>query len=308
MEPALSPSKSFAQNPLTNLSIKIWIRTTTGLLFLLGCILHGDVLQAQVLTNRTPDTAKIYPTPSPTPRTNTVQPDPLLSPTDQASRQLSQEQSALAYYVLFRQVSRVIVSDANGTTDDIFQPDFAKKIGSATYNFVGPNSVYIVLRVNKTYSITFETSESLMYLEVVKGHGNTSPEEAIRYRDLSLGRGKARLEITADGIGPLRLDANYDGRFETLIEPTVSLRGSAARDTSGPELEFRILERNSTFLLVSIQAKDIGAGVKNIFYSFDGHRGFPYQTPIRIDRKQTSSIWAFAEDNAGNRSASKYDF
>ena len=50
-----------------------------------------------------------------------------------------------------------------------------------------------------------------MYLEVVKGRGNDSPEEAIRYRDLSLRGGKARLEITAEGIGPLRLDS-VDGQ------------------------------------------------------------------------------------------------
>ena len=147
-----------------------------------------------------------------------------------------------------------------------------------------------------------------MYLEIVKGRGNSSPEEAIRYRDLSLGSGKARFEITAQGIGPLRLDADFDGRFETLLEPTVRLRGGAARDTSGPELSFRVLERNSTSLLISIDAKDDASGVKTIYYSLDGNHALPYHTPVRIERRQTSFIWAFAEDNAGNRSASKYEF
>jgi hypothetical protein len=291
---------------LTNLNNKGRIETTTSVLILMGCILlYGDVVGAQVLTNRTPDKAKIYPSPSPTPPT--IQRDPLLSPPDPAFKR-SKTQSELAYYVLFRNVSRVVVSDAHGTTDDIFQPAFEKKITSATYNFVGSHSVYIVLRINRTYSMTFESSESLMYLEVVKGRGNTSPEEAIRYRDLSLRGGQARLEITAEGIGPLRLDPDRDGRFETLLEPTISLRGSEARDTSGPELDFRILEGNSTSLLVSIEAKDIGSGVKSIFYSFDGQRAFPYRAPVRIDRKRISFIWVFAEDNAANRTASRYEF
>ncbi len=296
------------QKPLTNIDNKVWIRTTTGLLLLMGCVLLSrDVVQAQVLTNRTPDTARIYPSPSPTPTPATIQPDPLLLSPDPAAI-LSERQPELAYYVLFRNVSRVVVSDAQGTTDDIFQPGFEKKIASAAYNFVGPDSVYIVLRINRTYSITFESSESLMYLEIVKGRGNTLPEEAIRYRDLDLGGGKARLEITVEGVGSLHLDTNDDGRFETLLKPTVRLAGSAARDTSGPKLRFRILEGDSTSLLVSIEARDIGNGVKSIFYSFDGQRAFPYQAPIRIDRKRTSFIWVFAEDNAANRSATKYEF
>ena len=295
---------------MTKIDNKVWTRTTAGLLLVMGCIfLYADVVQAQVLTNRTPDTAKIYPSPSPTPYKlpSTIQADPVLIPGNPAIK-LSERQPDLAYYVLFRNVSRVVVSDARGTTDDIFQPGFEKKIASATYNFVSPDSVYIVLRINRTYSITFETSESLMYLEVVKGRGNTSPEEAIRYRDLSLGGGKAKLEITAEGLRPLRLDRDHDGRFETLLQPTISLSGSEASDTSGPELGFRILERNSTSLLVSIEAKDTGSGVKSIFYSFDGQRAFPYQAPIKIDRKRTSFIWIFAEDNAANRSASKFEF
>jgi hypothetical protein len=293
---------------LTNVDNKVWIRTVTGLLLLMGCILiYGEAGQAQVLTNRTPDTARIYPSPSPLPTPSTIQADPLLIAPDPAAIR-SQRQPELSYYVLLRDVSRVVVSDAQGTTDDIFQPGFEKKIASATYNFVGPDSVYIVLRSNRSYSIIFESSESLMYLEIVKRRGNSLPEQAIRYRDLSLGGGKARLEITAEAVESLHLDTNHDGSFETLLKPTVRLRGSAARNTSGPKLRFRILDGDLTSLLVSIEATDIGNGVKSIFYSFDGQRAFPYQAPIRIDRKRTSFIWVFAEDNAANRSAIKFKF
>lgn len=274
----------------------------------MGCILVcGEVVQAQGLTNRTPDTAKIYPSPSPSPTPSTVQADPLLVPPDPAVRP-GKTQPELDCYVFLRNVSRVVVSDAHATTDDIFQPGFEKKIASAAYNFVGPHSVYIVLRMNRAYSITFESSQSLMYLEVVKRRINTLPEQIIRHHDLSLGGGKARLEITAEGMESLQLDTDRDGRFETLLTPTHRFRGAAARNASGPLLVPRILERNATSQLVAIEARDIGNGVKSIFYSFDGQRAFPYQTPLRIDRKRPSMIWVFAEDNAANRSAARFEF
>lgn len=297
---------------MTNIDNKVRIRITTGLLLLMGCVLlYGDVVQAQVLTNRTPDTAKIYPSPSPSPTPyklpSTIQADPLLVPPDPAVKP-SKTEPELAYYVLFRSVSRVVVSDAHGTTDDIFQPGFEKKIASAAYNFEARDIVYIVLRINQAYSITFESSESLMYLEIVKGRLNYLPQQVIRYPDLNLKSGKARLDITAEAIGSVHLDKDHDGSFETLLKPTVRLGGAAALDTTGPRVGFRILERNSTSLLLAIEARDIGNGVKSVFYSFDGQRSAPYQAPIRIDRKRTSIIWVFAEDNAANRSAFRYEF
>ena len=93
---------------------KVWTGRTTSLLILMGCILiSGDVVRAQVLTNRTPDTARIYPSPSPSPTPPTIQADPLLIPPDPAVK-LTNRQSDPAYYVLFRNVSRVIVSDPHG--------------------------------------------------------------------------------------------------------------------------------------------------------------------------------------------------
>lgn len=201
----------------------------------------------------------------------------------------------------------MIVSDAHGNEDELFEPRFVPKIRTATYDFVFQDTVYIVVPDDQTYSITFESNKPLMVLEIVKGRGSASPDEAIRYRDLALARGKAKFEITPHGVEPLRVDTNHDGRFETLVEPTAKLSGLAARDTKGPEFRFQIVDRSATTILISIEAIDRGTGLKSFYYSLDGQNSFPYQSPVRVDLKQTSFIWAFAEDYAANRSAYKYD-
>jgi len=271
--------------------------------------------QSEGLTNRTPDKAKIYPEKAPPaepppewPSDATLIADPALVEPGKGSKPVSESQSTMAYYVYLRGVSRVLVSDVDGRVDDLFQSRFVPKITSATYDLLTPDTVSIVVPVNRAYSITFESSDPVMVLEIAKGRGNVSPEEAIRYRDLTLGRGSGRLQITSEGVGSLRVDMDHDGQFEKLIEPTAILRGPAASDRKGPECTFAVLERNATTILISIRAEDKETGLKNIYYSLDGHHAFLYQSPVRISLNQASSIYAFAEDLAGNRSVSKYKF
>jgi hypothetical protein len=296
---------------ITNNEILMGARSCL-LALLFGMFLTAKT-EAQVLTNRTPDTAKVYPVPtaqqSPSPSTEpTLTPDPLLFRPDKNSKPLHESPSDPAYYVYIRGASRVIVSDVRGRTDDLFEARFEQKISSATYHLVGPDSVYVIVPVDETYSIIFESDQPVMYLETVKGRGNASPDEAIRYRDLMLGRRRAKLEITPQGVKPLRLDTNYDGQFQTLVKATVILRGLSARDTKAPEFGFQVVDRDAVSVLISIEAKDHDTGVKSLFYSFDGRHAFPYRGPVRIDLKKTSFIWAFAEDYAGNRSGFKYEF
>ena len=292
----------------------ILVATRPCLFALLSGIFLIANVQAQGLTNRTPDKAKIYPEttptaePSPSPPHASVIADPTLFRPEKRSKPVPEFKADLAYYIYVNGVSRLKVSDARGATDDLFAATFFPRIRSATYHFVGSDSVYIIVPVNETYSLTFESNEPVMYLEIVKGRGNTPPEEAIRYRDLILGAGRAKLEITPHGIGPLRVDTNQGGRFDSLIEPTAMLRGLAATDTEGPAIKIRVVERNANTILISIEAKDKETGLKSLYYSLDGQTAFPYQSPVRIDLKQTSSVWAFADDYSGNRSVYKYDF
>jgi hypothetical protein len=146
-----------------------------------------------------------------------------------------------------------------------------------------------------------------MFLEIVKGRGAASPDEAIRYRDLDLDGSKAKFEMTPAGVGPLRLDRTARGRFDSIVQPTVNLRGPAAKDTTGPELSIKVLERTATSILIAIDARDTESGLKSVNYAIgrsdsSGYRALPYEGPLRIDLTHASFIMAYADDYAGNRS------
>ena len=268
---------------------------------------------AQVLTNRTPDKAQITASPTPTPRpskspsidSSLITPDPALFPPG-VKRPPIRYVTVPAYYITLRGVKSLLVSDDQGRVDDLFPAGVAlKNLENATYNPLGEDSYMIVLPVDETYSITFECRYVLDVLEILKGRGNTSPDEAIRYVDLDLG-GKARIQITPQGVGPLRVDSNRDGTFDLLIKPTVKLRGQPAKDTKGPVITFDVIERTATTLVVSIKAMDKESGVKAIYYFFEGQRVFQYKSPIRINLDQVPLLWAFADDNAANSSVYKF--
>ncbi|HET6976127.1 MAG TPA: hypothetical protein VFI24_07385 [Pyrinomonadaceae bacterium] len=280
------------------------------LLLLLICFAVS--IEAQVLTNRTPDKAKIQPQtkpqPSPTPLpATTIFADPLLTPPGTTAQPIPEQQAELAYYVRLHGAKRVLVSDANGRTDDLLKAGMRQQVVAATYQYVGQNTLYIIVPVQEIYSITFESIDPAMSLEIVKGRGNVSPEEAIRYNDLALEKGIARFQLSAQGVGPVRLDSNHDGRFESVLEPSAHVRGVAAKDTRGPEITFEILERDATSVLVSIKAIDKQTGVKSLSYSVDGQYDSPYDRPVRVNFKEATSILGIADDNAGNRSVAVYE-
>lgn len=270
-------------------------------------------IEAQVLTNRTPDKAKIQPQatpqPSPVPRLpSTIMADPVLSRPGTRPSQTPEFEPVQAYYVWLSGVKRVSVSDAGGRTDNLFRDGAIKQIDDATYEFLGPHTRTIILPVGETYTITFEAADPAMVLEILRGRGDVSPEEAIRHNDLVLEKGTAQFQLSATGVSPLRLDVNRDGRFEKILEPTAHVRGLAARDKRGPEITFEILEREGDFVLVAIKAVDKETGVKNIFYSTDGVYDFPYENPVRVNLKQSKFIHGVADDNAGNRAVAIHEF
>ena len=270
-----------------------------------GCL--AVAAQTPVLTNRTPDAAKVSPTPAPGTRQSqppglvTLDADPALYPPGRGPKPTADSLPAFAYYVCLRHVSRVLVADSRGQVDDLFDGKFVQKVRSATYQFVASDAVYVIVPLSETYSIQFEANQPAAFLEILRGRGNTSPDEAIRYRDLLLDGKTARFALSPNGIGELRLDTSKDGGFASTINPSISLRGPAAHDTSGPEIHFRVLDRTNDTVLIAIDAKDSESGVKSLSYSLDGQRSFRYRTPVRADLKQTSFIMAYADDHAANR-------
>jgi hypothetical protein len=254
----------------------------------------------QVWTNRTPDKAKIQPETKPK-TTSTQDSDELVAPDFRAlpggNLRPDKFEPLPAYYITLLGASRVLVSDAYGRTDDLFRPGSRKQV-DASYDFFGSNTLFITVSAGETYSITFETKAPAMFLEIVKGKGNVSPDEAIRYNDLVLDKARARFQVSATGVTDLQIDANHDGRFESILEPSAHVVGVAAKDTRGPEITFEVLERDATSALVAIKAIDKQTGVKNLYYSTDGTWEFPYEGPVRVNLKETPFIRGTADDNA----------
>jgi hypothetical protein len=284
--------------------------------WLLPALLAGfyctSIEAQQVLTNRTPDKAKIQPETKPQPTSTQdseelLTPDPRLGSTGKPRPETSKFETTVAYYIQLSGVSRVLVSDAKGRTDDLFRPGSMQQV-EATYDFLGPKTVSITVSASEAYSITFEAKDPAMTLEIVKGRGNASPDEAIRYNDLVLNQARARFKLSAAGVTDLQIDANHDGRFESILEPSAHVVGTAAKDTRGPKITFEVLDRNATSVLVAIKAIDNETGIKNIFYSIDYKHDFPYESPVRVKLSESNFIVGIADDNAGNRSVFTYKF
>ena len=269
----------------------------------------GLTTKAQVLTNRTPDKAKIQqptPSPRPTPDGSILEPDPALFPPGTPRPPVRKFEATPLYYVRFDRANRLLVSDLQGGTDDLFPAGAALKVLPLTYD-QGVYSVYVMVPVGDTYSITFGTDEPSMSVEIVRGRGNVSPDEAIRYNDIVIGSGSGRLEFTAAGLGPVRLDANNDGRFESIVQPTAHVRGLAAKDTQRPRVEFEVLNSDATSIVIAVKAVDRETGLKRLSYSFDGLTNIPYAGPVTIKLKGADLFWAIAEDRAGNQTIAVYD-
>lgn len=148
----------------------------------------------------------------------------------------------------------------------------------------------------------FRSTGQPIFLEVVKGVGNQAPMQAVRYLDLNLPVGMmAMLRLTPEGVEELRYDKDGDGRFEKVVAPTASVIGTAALDMLPPVITFKQRTQGAR-KLITIVTRDKGAGVKAVHYSFDGTHFHLYTYPILINPVRTRIVYAFADDNAANRS------
>lgn len=102
-------------------------------------------------------------------------------------------------------------------------------------------------------------------------------------------------------IQTLQYDADGDGNFEGTVTPTASLIGNAAADTTPPTLTFNSTPQESN-VLVAITAQDGESGVKATYYSLDRIHYQRYTAPFSVNPRQTPTVYAFADDNAANRS------
>jgi len=208
-----------------------------------------------------------------------------------------------SYYITAFNTGFISVSDSADNESKILDDTFASTIPGVSYESIGDNSLAITMPTNQGYTLNFKSSGKPVFLEIVKGIGNKTPDIAIRYQDLaSPANINVMLKITPNGVEDLRYDADGDGVFESIIAPNVSVSGTAASDITPPTVSI-----NSTLLqgqtTISITATDAGSSVKHVLYSLDGTNYRTYSTPFILNACQYHSIQAFADDNVANRSS-----
>src|ERR1051325_3155147 len=82
----------------------------------------------------------------------------------------------------------------------------------------------------------------------------------------------------------------------------VHLTGSDALDIDPPSVTIDTTKQDGNHV-VTISAEETSSGLKDVYYSLDGTTFHPYASPVTITPNQASYVYAFADDNAGNRSS-----
>ncbi len=206
-----------------------------------------------------------------------------------------------AYRLTVRGVPQVTVSDQFGNTTDTLSGTLTVSIPNAVYYRLGELSQLLILPADQPYTATFRVGQYPLAIDLTNGT-STLNTLAVRYRDVVLpANSNVMLRITPQGIAPLRADTDGNGSFETEIAPTVSLTGPAANDIAPPTIT---VNHTGTLnqMTVTLLATDAGSGVKQLLYSLDGTTFQPYTTPFTVDATKTPILYAFADDNAANRS------
>jgi pimeloyl-ACP methyl ester carboxylesterase len=208
-----------------------------------------------------------------------------------------------SYYLNFTGLDFVSISDELGNQNTAIDDTFALPVPGLTYDVTGEHSIAITLSPDKNYTIRFQNGPDPIAFEVVKGVDKETVTEAVRYQDLTLPpEVNAMLQTSPQGITDLRYDSDGDGTFDTVVEPTARLAGSPAQDMNPPTLNID-MTKNGENQIITITAEDTNAGLKGIYYSLDGTTFQAYTNPFTVTPSQASYVYAFADDNAGNRSS-----
>lgn len=209
-----------------------------------------------------------------------------------------------SHYLTFTGLEFVNLSDHEGNTSAPGPDGWpTRRVPNTEYLQLGERAVMLSLPTVGEYLITFQTTGRALAVEALRGLNNREPDAVTRYKDLRLPAGvAARLRILGAEVGALLLDADGDGDYETLIAPTHTATGAAARDLTPPAVTISASDAGDR-TLVTVTAVDEESGVHEVRYSTDGRRFLPYTGPLLLDAASTPVVHAFADDKVGNRSA-----
>jgi uncharacterized delta-60 repeat protein len=205
------------------------------------------------------------------------------------------------YYVKLRGVATVTITDSQGTsiTPSSGQPTIG--LSDVTTYVLGNSSLLAILPRTDIYNVVLTAGNMPLAIEIRVGT-DLQTSRAVRYSDLNLPTGvKAMLRISPSGPEGLLFDSNGDGTFETSVNPSADLSGTPAQDVDPPLVTFAQTQQQSN-VLIGIASSDSGSGVKSTYYSEDGASYQPYTGPFTVNPYQGPVIFAFADDNAANRS------
>lgn len=208
--------------------------------------------------------------------------------------------STSAYYVKIIGSGSVIVGDGNGhTTNPLSDPPDAGLPGVSTF-IIGPKASEVILPSSTSFTLTLRADSGPMAIIIARG--NEQPDLAVKYQDLSLPVGVfAIIRFTQQGVENLAYDADGNGTFETVINPTISTTGSLAADNTPPDISL-VPTTQGNALNISLNATDIGVGVRTVQYSLDGAHFQTYTGPFAVNPLTGPAVYAYAEDFAYNRS------
>jgi pimeloyl-ACP methyl ester carboxylesterase/protocatechuate 3,4-dioxygenase beta subunit len=209
---------------------------------------------------------------------------------------------AAAYYLTILGTGAVTIADGLGNTTDTISGTLTSPVPNITYTPLSEQQHVAVLQTDQSYTVTFRAGATPLLVTVTRGTGN-SADQATRFLDVNVPASTTlRLAITPQGVEPLRADSDGNGSFETALNPSVAITGAAANDLTPPQIVVShtgSLDRATVALAVT----DDDAGVKRTFYSLDGTTYTPYTGPFEVESIRSPVVYAFADDNAGNRSS-----
>jgi hypothetical protein len=216
---------------------------------------------------------------------------------------LSQDDPVLpAHYLFINGATAVTVQDPLGNSTAPVQGDLLGSVPGVTHTSLGDQVTMLTLAAGSEFTVTFGTLNRPLAAELNTGT-DVSITQVIRYMDLTLPLSvTAMLHLTPGLVEPLKYDADGNGSFETVLTPTVNVSGTTALDTTPPTVTITATVGGAT-RLVTISAQDDGSGVQRLLYSLDGTSFQPYTATLVVDPAQTPYVYAFADDNLGNRSS-----
>lgn len=206
-----------------------------------------------------------------------------------------------AYQVRVIGAATAAVQDSQGNNTNPMGDPPDRGLPNVTSYRLNEQSFISVIPANQSYDIIFRPGAGSMSVEVTRGT-DISTTLVVRYQDLLLPAGiTAKLRISPQSVETLSYDSDSDGTFETSVTPTAVVTGDAAQDHDPPVITSSRTSEGAG-ASVSLAATDGGTGVKQIYYSTDGANFQTYSGPVVFDSPGNHVIYAFAEDNAANRS------